>query len=101
MVTTMYNNVTNRLVENHITSQYHGFVTTSSSGASISVAKKASEAGELEARETGDEHARDRIFSPSLPPLRAHHFCSERDVWERGRICYFTKNVRDLNDNIF
>ena len=27
-----------------------------------------------------------RIFSPSLPPLRAHHFRSERDVWERGRL---------------
>ena len=46
---------------------------------------KAGEAGELEAGETGDEHPRDRILSPSLPPLRAHHFRSERDVWERGR----------------
>ena len=27
-----------------------------------------------------------RILSPSLPPLRAHPFRSERDVWERGRI---------------
>ena len=40
----------------------------SSSGASISVAKQVKHAGELEARETGDEHARDH----------------ERDFWERG-----------------
>ena len=26
-----------------------------------------------------------RFLSPSLPPLRAHPFRSERDVWERGR----------------
>ena len=51
--------------------------------------------GELEAQETGDKHARDHgkekeerrnILSPSLLPLRAHHFRSERDVWERGRL---------------
>ena len=58
---------------------------------------EAGEAGELEARETGDEHKRDhgkekeerrnasRILSPSLHPLRAHPFGSDRDVWERAR----------------
>ena len=48
--------------------------------------RKAGEEGELEARKTGDEHARDhgkekaasRILSPSLSPLRAHHF-SQRE----------------------
>ena len=61
----------------------------SSLGASISVAT-----GELEERETGDEHARDH-----LPPLRAHHFRSEspRDFWKRGRgwiICTTRKMTR-------
>ena len=68
------------------------------------------EAGELEARETGNEHARDHgkekgerrnacdnsvdfsailsfslAFSPSLGPLRALLFLEKkRDVWERG-----------------
>ena len=31
-----------------------------------------------------------RILSPSLHPLRAHPFRSERDVWERGRGYSFT-----------
>ena len=26
------------------------------------------------------------LFSPSLPPLRAHHLCNEREVWERGSL---------------
>ena len=58
--------------------------------------RKEGEASELEARETGDEQrgitgrrkkrgdTTSRILSPSLPPLRARHFRSERGVWERG-----------------
>ena len=59
---------------------------------------EAGEAGELEARELGTStrgitvrrekrgETTSPILSPSLHPLRAHPFRSERDVWERGRL---------------
>ena len=69
-----------------------------------SVAKK------VKQRETGDEHARDHgkekeerrnILSPSLPPLRAHHFRSERDVWERGRAATLCgKTFNNIHDQL-
>ena len=54
--------------------------------------RKEGKAGELEARETGDEHVWDHGKEkeeghpfPFPSSLAAHHFRNERDVWERGR----------------
>ena len=64
-----------------------------------------SQAGELEARETGNEHAKDHrkekgerkgessFLSPPLPLLRTHHFRSERETSGNERCL---KHVRDI-----